>query len=192
MTDLGLQTQAKIHFGFLVSECGYRCVASSSSQVRFESPSTFIEIRFDGGRSFELGLLVGKVTWEDEPFTIGEILRLCGAPEAVRFSLVQVTNRDALARWVAKLSEVLRVYGDELIGGDEVRFAALARQRHEDVKGYALERALEAARTEVEVAWRNGDYATVVRALKPLGSFLTASEIKKMKIAERRIFPSPE
>lgn len=187
MTDLGLQSQAETHFGFLVSERGYRCVDSSPDRVRFESSSTFIELGFDGNRSFELGLLVGMVASRDVPFTIDEILRFHNAPEAASLSLVQVTTREALARWVAKLSAALRAYGSELIDGDEVRFAALARQRQKEVQDYAIERDLQAARAEAELAWQKSDYASVIRVLKPLRSALTASELKKLEIAEQRM-----
>lgn len=88
MPDLGLQTQAEQHFGFLVSENGYQCTQSTPYRVRFESPTTFIELVYDGDRSFELGLLVGRTGLNvngNPPFSIDEILRLRRAPEAKKF-----------------------------------------------------------------------------------------------------------
>lgn len=187
MTDIELQLQVEKHFDFLISEYGYRCVEESPNRVRFESSSMFVELVFDGNRSFELGLLVGKLVSEEVPFAIDEILRLRGAPEAASFSLVQVTTRDSLARWVAKLSKALRCYGSEFIDGDEFHLAALARQRQKEVHDYALARDLKSARAEAELAWNKSDYASVVRALKPLLSSLTESELKKLQLAERRM-----
>lgn len=187
MTDLGLQAQVEKHFGFLVSERGYRCVESNPYRVRFELPTTYVELVFDGGRSFELCLLVGKVGLVDAAFTIEEILRLRGAPEMASFSLVQVTTQESLAKWVAKLAELFLAYGDDLIEGSEVGFAALAGQRRQDVQEYALERGLRAARADAELAWRRKDYAAVVKSLRPLRSALTAAEVKKLELAERRL-----
>jgi hypothetical protein len=186
MPDFGLQAQAKTHFGFLVSERGYQCTESIPYRVRFESPSTFVELVFDGNRSYELGLLVGKTGSENPPFSIGEILRLRSAAEAGSFSLVQVTTSDALATWVEKLAQVFRTYGGDFIEGNESSFGELAEQRRKEVQNYALERDLRAARAEAEGAWRKKDYAAVVKALKPLRAALTAAEVGKLEFAEKQ------
>ena len=82
MPDLGLQAQARKHFDFLTFEKGYKCVDSTPCRVRFESPTAFIELVFDGDRSYELGLLIGKTGSKNPPFSIGDILRapLCRYP----------------------------------------------------------------------------------------------------------------
>src|SRR5689334_17390161 len=108
MPDLGLLAQAQQHLGFLVTEKHYRNTESTPSRIRYESPATFVELVFDGNRSYELGLLVSKTGSEHPPFSIDEILRLRRAPEAGTFSLVQVTTREALATWVEKLAQVFR------------------------------------------------------------------------------------
>lgn len=187
MTDLGLQAQVEKHFDFLVSERGYRCVESNPHRVRFESPATYVELVFDGDRSYELSLLVGKIGSADAPFAMEEVLRLRDAPEVASFSLVQVTTQESLAKWIAKLAEVLLAYGDDLIEGNEVGFAALASQRRRDVQEYALQRDLQAARADAELAWRRKDYAAVIKSLKPLRTALTAAEVKKLEFAERRL-----
>lgn len=189
MPDLGLQAQAERHFGFLVSEKGYRCTESTPYRVRFESPTAFIELVFDGDRSYELGLLVGKTGVAgsgNHPFSIDEILRLRRAPEAERFSLVQVTSSEALASFVAQLAQMLRSHGTDFVTGNERSFSELAEQRRREVQNYALERDLRAARAEAEAAWRGKDYASVVKALKPLRAALTVTEVGKLEFAEKQ------
>jgi hypothetical protein len=192
MPDLGLQTQAEQNFGFLVSENGYRCTQSTPYRVRFESPTTFIELVYDGNRSFELGLLVGKTGLNvsgNPPFSIDEILRLRRAPEAKKFSLVQVTSSEVLASFVQQLAQTLRTYGGDFIAGNEQSFADLAEQRRSEVKAYALERDLRKARAEADTAWHKKDYHGVVKALKPLRAALTAAEVGKLEFAEKHSGP---
>jgi hypothetical protein len=189
MADLGLQAQAALHFGFLVSDKGYKCTESNPYRVRFESSTTFVEIVFDGNRSYELGLLVGKTASDsrgEPPFSIDEILRLRRAPEAERFSLVQVTTSKALAASTKELARLLRAHGSEFVAGNKMSFAALRRQRHTEVKRYAFERGLRSARAEAEAAWLSKDYAAVIRALEPFGTALTESEIKKLDFCKKQ------
>ena len=184
MADLGLQTQAERHFDFLVSERGYKCTVATSCRVRFESSTTFIELAFDGNRSFELGLLIKLASSKNPPFTIDEILRLRHAPEAESFSLVQVTTSEALATWVEKLAQMFRIYGDDFVTGNERSFAKLAEQRQREAEHYTLERVLRTARVEAEIAWRSKDYESVIKALKPVRTALTATEVGKLEFAE--------
>jgi hypothetical protein len=190
MTDFGLQEQAERHFAFLVSENGYKVIDSTPSRVRFESQKVFIELVFEGNRSYELGLLVGNTKLKDIgnlAFSIDEILRFYGAPEAKRFSLIQVTSRDTLALFVEQLSNILRKYGKEFIEGDEKYFIELSKQRGREIENYALERNLRMARAKAETAWHNKDYATVVKILKPFGTVLSESEVKKLELAEKNL-----
>jgi hypothetical protein len=188
MQDLGLQAQAERHLAFL-TESGYRCVESTPSWVRFESANVFVELVFDGNRSYELGLLFGlkrSARIGVVSFSIAELLRLRGAEEADRFSLIQVTSPESLASFVEQLAKMLRTYGSDIILGNEEIFAELAEQRQREVKAFALEGKLRMARAQAERAWRNKDYATVVAVLAPLRSALTPSEIGKLEFAEKR------
>jgi hypothetical protein len=192
MPDLGLQTQAQQHFGFLVSENGYRCTQSTPYRIHFESPTTFIELVYEGNRSFELGLRIGKTgvnVGGNPPFSIDEILRLHRAPEAKKFSLLQVTSPQVLASFVEQLAQMLRAYGGALIDGSEQSFADLAEQRRGEIKAYALERNLREARAEADTAWHKKDYRGVVKALKPLRASLTAAEVGKLEFAEKHSGP---
>jgi hypothetical protein len=189
MPDFGLQTQTERHFGFLVSEKGYRCTQSTPNLVRFESPTTFIELVYDGDRSFELGLLVGKTCSEasgNPAFSIDDILRLRLAPEADKFSLVQVTSSEVLASFVEQLAQMLRAYGGDFIAGKEQSFAELADQRRREVKAYAIQRDLRKARAEADTAWHRKGYPAVVKALRLLRAALTAAEVGKLEYAEQQ------
>lgn len=184
MSDLGLQAQVQRHFNFLVSEKGFECTESTPYRVRFESVAVFIELVFDGHRSYEVGLLIGKINSKNLPFSINEILRLRRAPES--FLLTQATTEKALAASVAKLAQALRIYGSDFIAGKESSFVEVEELRQRECRQYALDRDLRMARTKAEVAWHKKDYATVIKVLKPLRSALTASEVGKLEFAEKQ------
>lgn len=154
--------------------------------MRFESRTVFVELVFDGERSFELRLFVGKGDAYSPPFSIDEILRFRGAPDAASFSLIQITTSLAMARWVQKLADALRTYGSDLLAGNSTSFAELANCRRKGARTYALREHLRAARADSDAAWRRKDYATVVKALKPLRAALTAAEVGKLEYAESR------
>jgi hypothetical protein len=188
MPDLGLQAEAKNHFDFLITEKGYKCAESTPHRVRFESSSVFVEIVFDGNRSCELALLVGKAALDKKgqpPFSIDEIVRLRRAPETERFSLIQITSREALARFVEKLARLLRTYASDLLDGSVLRFAALLRQRNSEVKRYAVDQSLRIARAEAEAAWYRKDYEAVIKAIEPFRKALIPSEIKKLSFSKK-------
>ena len=186
MPDLGLKAHAERSFGFLLRERGYTCTESTPCRMRFESRTVFVELVFDGERSFELGLLVGKRDAYSPPFSIDEILRFRRAPDAASFSLIQITTSLAMARWVQKLADALRTYGSDLLTGNSTSFAELANCCRKEARTYALRERLRAARPNPDAAWRRRDYATVVKALKPLRAALTAAEVGKLEYAESR------
>jgi len=189
MSDLGLEFQAARHLDFLVSESGYRCTASTPYAVRFESQTTFIEVLFDGNRSYELDLVIGNIdsiATRSPAFSIAEILRFKHATEAEKYALVQVTSSEALASFVEQLCLMLRKYGGDFVAGNEKSFEELSLQRQKESQAYALERDLRIARTAAEAAWRKKDYATMVKVLLPLCSNLTASEMGKLRFAEKQ------
>lgn len=186
MPDIGLQAIAEQHFGFLVSERSYRLVESTPHLVRFESASVYVEIVYDGERSYELGLLVGLRTDPDPPFSIHEVLRLRRAPEAKSFALIQITTAEGMVRWIDRLAVVFRTYGDDLISGTQRGFVELSTQRRDDTKRYALERELRSARAEAANAWRSKDYVRVVKIFGPLRDVLTAAERGILEFSEKR------
>ena len=187
MRDSGLQSHAEEYFGFLISGEGYKLTESTPYRVRFESPTVFVELVYDGRHSYELGLLVDKIGSRISPYTIGEILRLRRAPEAASFSLLQVTTAEALARWIEKMAGLFRRFGSDLIAGHEQSFNDLEQHRRKDVQTYALDRALRAACAQAEAAWQKKDYASVVKALNPLRFALSATEVRKLEFAKNKL-----
>lgn len=185
MKDVGLQALVDRHFGFLVSDMGFTKTERTPCRVRFESPAVFVEMVFDGHRSYELCLWIGQLGSQAPPFSIDEILRLRGAPDASSFSLVQVKTEAVAAAWLEKLAGALRLYGREFLAGNTKCFEEISEMRRREVQGYALDRELRSARAKAEAAWLSKDYAGVVQALQPLRGVLTPAEMAKVKYAQK-------
>ncbi len=58
--DLGMKKVATKKFEFLESEYGFKCVIAGPWLVRYQYKLIFIDIRFDGERSYELGCEIGR------------------------------------------------------------------------------------------------------------------------------------
>ena len=190
MADIGLQTEVKKYFDFLVTDNNFTCSKSTPYVVTYESPSVFITIAFDGNRSYELDLMIGlKDTGVSVPmsYSIAHILRYNDAPEAKQFSLIQVTNETSMAKFVQQLSDMIQKYGKELIAGDTKCFDRLAKYQRARSKEDAISFMLNSARSDAEKAWREKDYAKVFSCLKPFTYRLTSSELAKLQYSEKQL-----
>jgi len=69
---------ARRDFDAVAQQFGLSCVLANEREVRYENDSVFLIINFDNGRSYELGVEVGrkKLTQSERPFSLAEVLRL--------------------------------------------------------------------------------------------------------------------
>ena len=183
MSELDFQSQVERHFSFLVLECGFQRSGQSAGRVRYESSNVYVEVLFDEGRSFELGLLVGRLDSKDPPFAIDEILRLRRNPDADAYGLVQATSADTLATWLARFATALRSFANDFVAGNNGSFAEIAAQRRREVATYTLERDLRAARDDAAIAWHQNDFARYISLLSPFRQHLHRSEIMRLAYA---------
>src|SRR5260221_13845172 len=92
MPDLGLQTQAEQHFGYLVAETDYRCTETNPYRVRFDSTTAFIELVFDPRRGWKQGARV------DVSMT---------SPQKLKFVILCTALPDGEPRW--KIIELYKI-----------------------------------------------------------------------------------
>jgi hypothetical protein len=171
------------HFGFLVSEKGYRITSVDRHAVQLDGQSTFIRVVY-APYSFDLDVSVGNLE-SGESFSLGEILRCRLAAETAKFGSVQIAE-DAVSDWLKQIVQVLRRYCEDVLDGDVRLFPELPIQRRRATEKFALETSLRLARAKAESAWQAKDYDAFVRALKPFEASLTEAERKKVAYAETR------
>ena len=190
MSNLNLELHALQAFGFLISEYGYRCTEQAAHRVPFESPVVHVDVVYDGSRSHEVDLDVRRVGLEPREhasYSIGEILRLCAAPDAKEFDLFRASSEEQLVSYLEKIAQALKAYGKDFLLGDVDRFTELVRQRRRESEVYALERELRMARRKARAAWDAGDYAGVVSAFGLVRHALTPADADKLKLAEDQL-----
>lgn len=180
---------AKQTFSYLTVDYGMQVVIANDNVVRFESPSVFVQIRFDHDRSYELGVELGLTDSEDRhepPFNLAEVMREKQAPEADYVAHLQMSSSVIDPAAVDKLAVFLRQYARDLLEGDAMGFARIAARRNSEVLEYDHVRRLRLALAESENAWETRDFARVALLLEPFLSSLSPAQKLRLEIAKRR------
>jgi hypothetical protein len=174
--------EVKGRFSFLKT-LGFRCVSSEATFVRFESARASINV-YHGRQSFEIGL---EIASPPDTFSFSEILRLVDRKQGAQYRNFVTHTAQGIAEGVGKLEELFQRCVAAGILDDKQLFTRLKAQREGLARNYALETQLVQARRNSVAAWREKDYAGVVKALKPLRAALTAAEIGKLEFAEKQL-----
>jgi len=157
------------------------------SSVIYESPAVVASLFYDNQRSFEVSFGLERKGDPSQPaFTIDAILRSLEVPVTDWPSGYSATSLADAKRLTQKIATILALHAKQLLEGENEAWKKIAEQRQKDIRDYALEKSLLTARYEAEVAWRKKDYASVVKAFKPLRAALTAAEVGKLEFAEEQ------
>lgn len=188
--DLGLQAIANKEFYFLRADYNFKCVKAGPWLVKYESNAVFLNIHFDGNRSFELGCELGrkdgfKGTLE-VPFDLGEIIRCKEHSDTDIQTAFQVTNSETLQKCCNLLATHLKNYAHEFLIGANETFNQAADFRNRECDDYAFRRDLDLIRSELGDAWQNRDYNKVIELLFPYKEWIEHSELKKLDYALKR------
>ena len=185
--DLGLQAIAIKEFDFLKADYGFKCVKAGPWLVKYESNVVFINIHFDGNRSYELGCELGRNDGFrgslEVPFDLGEIIRCRENSEKTIQTSFQVTSSESLQKFCKLLAAHLKHYALEFLIGSSSAFKQVADFRDRECEDYVLERDLGLMRSQLGAAWQNRDYKKVVELLSPFKGKLEHSELKKLDYA---------
>lgn len=186
---LHFKDYALASFRFLESDYSFTCVSAEEGRVRYESESVFVEVLFDGRRSFELDIGIGQRNvlhnGRERPFNMGEVLRAKGVEKAESYTFLQASTQERLQRAIERLSELLKKYGPELLKGSPFAFKSVAGLRVREGERYALDRDLKRIRREAQEAWKSKDFAKVVALYRPVEAHLSVSEVKKLEYADK-------
>jgi hypothetical protein len=175
-------------FGFLQTDFGFAIRKRGRSAVICESRAVIASLSYDDQRSFEVSFGLKRKSDPPQPsFTFDEILRSLEVPVSIWPSGYSATSLPNAQQLIEKIATIMASYAKQLLEGENEAWKKIADQRQTDVKKYALENNLRAARTEVDVAWRSKDYACVVKAFEPLRAVLTAAEVGKLEFAQKEI-----
>ncbi len=170
----------------LCKRFGFRQTLSGPLMCRFESEKVFVNIFFDVGRSYELGIAIGPINFIEPGFSLAEILNYKHAPEAANWSFIQAGKESSIPPLVRGLSELLIKYAYSFLTEGEVAFANLVTFRKKECHDYQQKINLKRVRAQAEVAWSEKRYHDFVALMKEHSSALSTVEIEKLHYAEKK------
>jgi hypothetical protein len=181
--------EARRWFDPVAQQFGLSCLVASEREVRYENDAVFLCINFDNARSYELGVELGKKSPNqlERPFSLSEVLRLNGVPDAASIDGIMVSDAVRLHDALVRLAMLVMQYAPDFLVGNDISFARVARLREKESLAYALERDLRAARARAETAWSGKDYKAVVAAFEPLESHLSPAEKKRLEYSRKQL-----
>ena len=161
-------------------------------RMRFCRNDRFVEVAFDGHRSFELALVIGRLAEDGavrDWFELRELLSLERAARSAGYPLIQVTDERSLESALSFLvNEIATLIPLVIADGTEI-FEELRAQRERDARSHALERNLLGVRSRLDDAWKSRDWQKVVTLLQPYLASLSESERRKLAYARRAMRP---
>jgi hypothetical protein len=181
--------EAKLQFDPVAQRFGLSCTSSTEWGVRYENEAVFLVVHFDNGRSYELGVELGKnnLAKKERPFSLAEVLRLRGVADANSATGSMISDVARLRDALIRLASLTERHASDFLAGNELSFAQVARLRDRESDAYVLERNLRLARAKSETAWASGNYQGVVEALAPLEQHLSPAEKKRLDYSKNHL-----
>lgn len=188
---LSFALEAKRHFDPVAQQFGLTFAASNERVVRYENDKVFLEVDFDNGRSFELGVEIGKkdVRYPGPPFSLAEILRLRGIQDTAAAYALMASDETRVQTTLARLAGLTADHAADFLMGSDFSFAQVEKLRNKESAEFELASQLRHARSAVETAWSVRDYATVVKVLTPLENHLSPAEEKRLDYSRKQLAP---
>lgn len=181
--------EARQHFDPVAQQFGLICVTSNDQGLRYENEKVFLEVNFDNGRSYALGIEIGKqhTQYLGPPFSLAEILRLCGIQDAAFVSKLMVSNELQLPGILSRLAQLTLDYASDFLMGNDLSFARIEKLRNKESAEFELASQLRYARSIIDIAWPARDYKAIVKALELLEPYLSPSEKKRLEFARKQL-----
>lgn len=170
------------HFDYLVVDWGFACVEQGDTLVRFESPTTKINV-YHGRQSGQVNVECGRVK-DDKVFDMAQLLEYRGKLERADFDLwEQAFTPEAVRKNVSRLACLLSVYGKPLLEGDATFidriFEQLYWRQMQEFRDAGLRQAILYANS----FWSSKNYPMVIYFLKPYVNQLSPDDRAKYEFA---------
>jgi hypothetical protein len=185
---LGFVDSVLTNFQFL-TEMGFNPVQKEVTFVRYESVNVFVNV-FHGRASFELGVEIGIRCEPTERVTLYDVVAWADALKREGFGqhvIFQVSSPEGVQRFVPKLADLLRRYGQPFLRADTNAYTEVLEARSRATRDYERQVQLDDLRKRAEVAWNSKDFAGVVDLYGSVGSDVTSVESKRLAYAEKQV-----
>jgi hypothetical protein len=180
-SSLNFADVVKVTFSFL-REYGLLEVEATPSLVRYKTTCVEVDI-YHGRSSFELGF---GITQEGVRYSLPEFMRLKDPELEQQYRYPTVTTQAALKKFLEKTADLVQTYCIRGLACDSTVFQQLSAQRIIWRKKFALEVMVYQIRPKAYEAFRQKKYGEAAELYKQIESSLTATEAKKLAIANER------
>jgi hypothetical protein len=186
--QLGFEEAVLGSFEFLLPY-GLKPVERNATFVRYESKQLFVNV-YHGRASFEIGVEIGSRN-HTLKYQLSYIVHLAGtsAWEAEGFGRVtmfQVSSREGVQRFVPKVAELLKKYGNPFFQGDAAFYDGLEEADRLASVEYTRRQRLEGVRKKANAAWSEKDLPRVAELYRTMRDQLTEIETKRLAYAEKK------
>lgn len=186
--QLGFNGAVLSHFKFLC-DLGFLPVEEEVTFVRYESSTVFVNA-YHGRTSYELGVEIGRLKEPKTKLSIFDVIRWAGAEKAEGFGqhvMFQVSSREGVQQFVAKLAVLVKKYAVPLLRADDDAYRTALEFRAKRYADEVKEGNLRVVRTKADAAWQAKDYGQVVELYNAVREDLTEVETKKLSYAEQQV-----
>lgn len=180
-SNLNFADVVRENFLFL-NDYGLLEVEATPSLVRYKNACVEVDI-YHGRSSFELGF---GITQEGVRYSLPEFMRLKDPELEQQYRYPAVTTQAALKTFVAKTADLVRQHCIRGLACDLTVFLELSNQRKIWIEKYAFEVSVRQLRPKAYEAFRQKKYREATELYKQIESSLTATEAKKLAIANER------
>lgn len=182
-------SEVRHRFGRVLSQHGYRLVASAGYSVRFGKHLNFVEVDYDAHRSTEVSIWVGDDNEAEPPLELVDALRATGCgPQALQgLDLMQTSDPDELGRMLRRACRMLVECGESFVAGDPSAFRAARALRSQRAKDYTRETRNRSTLERADVAWSDRDYGQVHDLLNPIRDSLDSKYRRRLEFAGKRL-----
>lgn len=173
--------------GALFTASDFHASRTTDTSVVFQSDNAVeIEVYRDP-YSFEIGLDVRWIMYPEEGYSMSEILRLWGHPEADVYRNFIASDSQSVTRGIQWLRRLLAELFDGGREFDESVRAALHRQQLGLARKMADDVRNKQARSAVATAWRQRDFRKMIKAMEGIHGNLTPLELQQLKYAKEQL-----
>ena len=189
LMNISFAREAKYRFDPLAKKFGLSFVTSNEREVRYESNQILLKVNFDNGRSFELGVDIGKKDsrYPGPPFSLQEILKLRKAEEAGSIYSFLASNEEKFKNILDRLANLTVKYAADFLMNGEFSFMQIEKFRNRESDEFELAAQLNHARSLAMEAWSARDYAFIVRELSPIETHLNPEEKKLLESSREEL-----
>ena len=178
--ELKFEDTVRASFSYLVDEYSFKCMISSPTYIRYERKDIFISIHH-GRASYEVGLAIGlNSESKDHGYGIGSFISISDGGN--NFKSPVAKTKKHVEKYVQELSTILLRYAFNVLGGDLGVFDKLKIHINE----YWNKIQANDIKRKAKISFSKGDYDSAKKFYRSVSKFLTASEIKKLEISEKR------